>query len=137
MPHEDGDAYSRVVATISLGANLCLELTPKPSATGDEEVDAEDKLAGRDKHWRILQEPRSLLVTTGEAYAALLHGISPLERDEDLNADTVVNWDLLAADTKMEIEKAGGVNERRTRVSLTYRDVLKVSKVGLGILGRR
>lgn len=146
MPHEDGDAYSPVVATISLGGSLCLELTPHPSKPKSEdnnarvEAEAEGEAEGKEKEGkrsRILQEPRSLLVTTGEAYAALLHGIEPLERDEKLGAETVVNWELVGDDTKAGIREAGGVNERRTRVSLTYRDVLKVSKIGLGILGRR
>lgn len=131
MPHEDGDAYSRVVATISLGGTVCLDLTSKSAGDkGGEEVEEE-------RRWRILQEPRSLLVTTGEAYAALLHGISPFERDEGLGAESVVNWELLGHETKTRINEASGVNERTVRVSLTYRDVLKVSKVGLGILGRR
>ncbi|KAE9964889.1 hypothetical protein EG328_010127 [Venturia inaequalis] len=145
MPHEDGDAYSPVVATISLSGTLCLELTPHPSkagsAIGDSNAEKEEQVdAGGEetkKRWRILQEPRSLLVTTGEAYAALLHGIEHVERDEGLGVETVVNWELLGDETKARIREAGGVNERSTRVSLTYRDVLKVSKIGLGILGRR
>jgi alkylated DNA repair protein alkB family protein 6 len=138
MPHEDGNAYSPVVATISLGGSLCLELTPKPeeSLKGEDGSQAED-VDRKGKRWRILQEPRSLLVTTREAYAALLHGIEPMERDEGLDTETVVNWELLDSTTRERIEKAGGISERSTRVSLTYRDVLKVSKVGLGILGRR
>jgi len=134
MPHEDGNAYSPVVATISLGGSLCLELTSKPAPT---QVDKDSEEREGEKRWRILQEPRSLLVTTGTAYATLLHGIEPIERDEGLGPETVVNWKLLGDDTKKGIEQAGGVNERSTRVSLTYRDVVKVSKVGLGILGRR
>jgi alkylated DNA repair protein alkB family protein 6 len=138
MPHEDGDAYSRVVATISLGSSLCLELTSKPSPSASEDKEEGVKPAREvEQQWRILQEPRSLLITTGDAYTELLHGISPLTHDEDLGPETVVNWELLGDNTKARIEEAGGVNERSTRVSLTYRDVLKVSKVGLGILGRR
>lgn len=147
MPHEDGDAYSPVVATISLGGALCLELTPHPSkskpnseaadVTAEVGREADNGNGEAAQRWRILQEPRSLLVTTGEAYSALLHGIEPVEWDEGLGAETVVNWKLLGDDTKTAIQEAGGVNERSTRVSLTYRDVLKVSKIGLGILGRR
>lgn len=139
MPHEDGDAYSPVVATISLGGALCLELTSHPSSQAKTDffgLENEEINLGR-KTWRIFQEPRSLLVTTGEAYAALLHGIEPVERDEKLGLETVVNWELLGDDTRAGIEQAGGISERSTRVSLTYRDVLKVSRAGLGILGRR
>lgn len=127
MPHEDGAAYAPVVATISLGGSIVLEVWEKLDSSRAEQSDI--------RKFRILQEPGSLLVTTGEAYTSLLHGISPITVDEDLRAETVVNWDLLG--DKARVENAGGVNVRETRVSLTYRDVLKVSKVGIGILGRR
>lgn len=128
MPHEDGGAYAHVVATISLGASIVLDVYPK-RLPGDQEADEEKERSA----WRILQEPGSLLVTTGEAYTSLLHGISSIETDEDLREGTVVNWSLLGEQGKYE----NGINERGTRISLTYRDVLKVSKVGIGILGRR
>jgi len=149
MAHEDGPAYSPVVATVSLGAALCLELEGKREGVegegggeGEDEGDGEGMEAeGEDEgldravrsRFRILQEPGSLLVTRGEAYGSLLHGIAPIERDVDLGPGTVANWELLGDRTAF----ADGVNERRTRVSLTYRDVLKVSKVGIGVLGKR
>ncbi|KAL6157836.1 hypothetical protein ACJBU6_03653 [Exserohilum turcicum] len=37
MPHEDGDAYAPVVATVSLGAALCLDVVRKPAKARDEE----------------------------------------------------------------------------------------------------
>jgi len=55
--------------------------------------------------------------------------------DEDLNAHTVANWDLLG-DAGV-FERAGGRNVRGTRTSLTYRDVLRVSNAGTRILGGR
>jgi alkylated DNA repair protein alkB family protein 6 len=125
MPHEDGAAYSPVVATVSLGASLVLQVWEKKKEGEKDE--------SKQKSWRILQEPGSLLVTTGGAYTSLLHGISEIEVDEDLREETVVNWSLLG--DKMQFKD--GVNKRDTRISLTYRDVLKVSKVGIGILGRR
>jgi alkylated DNA repair protein alkB family protein 6 len=125
MPHEDGAAYSPVVATVSLGASLVLEVWEK---RGEEERDDSGQ-----KSLRILQEPGSLLVTTGDAYSSLLHGISEIEVDEDLREETVVNWSLLGNKAQFE----DGVNKRGIRISLTYRDVLKVNKVGIGILGRR
>jgi hypothetical protein len=137
MPHEDGKAYASVVATVSLGAAVCLSLTPKPSS---EEGEAKEK--GKEGKWkvptRILQEPRSLLITTGNAYESLLHGVDAVEVDEGLNTETVANWDLLSDRTPFE--KAEGRNVRQTRVSLTYRDVLKVSSAAskvFGGLGRR
>ncbi|KAF2728146.1 hypothetical protein EJ04DRAFT_556944 [Polyplosphaeria fusca] len=167
MPHEDGSAYAEVVATVSLGASICLQISPKPgdtpsennpcpeSSMPDDSQDADDKhnypgsgnedtiercatSTSSSRHQykiptRILQEPRSLLITTGPAYTNLLHGIAPNEVDEDLSPDTVANWSLLAE--PQIIEAAGGRNERATRVSLTYRDVLKVSSAASKVFG--
>jgi alkylated DNA repair protein alkB family protein 6 len=135
MPHEDGAAYEPVVATISLGAPIVLDLYDKRSPEDHEDEAAQEKDHSIQVKHRILQEPGSILVTTGEAYASLLHGISPIARDEDLRAETVINWDLLGDAKRFEL--TNGTSQRSTRISLTYRDVLKVSKVGLGMLGRR
>ncbi|KAF2020498.1 hypothetical protein BU24DRAFT_403604 [Aaosphaeria arxii CBS 175.79] len=169
MPHEDGSAYADVVATISLGGSICLEITPKavgsegepresatisntPAQKGptehlneehmNEALVDESKSQGPASQYRlptrILQEPRSLLITTSSAYVDLLHGIASIEVDENLNKDTVANWDILGDSSVFE--DAGGRNERATRISLTYRDVLKVSSAAnkvLGGLGRR
>lgn len=126
MPHEDGAAYYPVVATVSLGGTLVLDITEKPRD--------EDGTAGLPRSWRILQEPRSLLVTTGSAYTDTLHGIADVHEDLNLNAGTVANWGLLG-DPKSLIA-SGGRNERSTRISLTYRDVKKVSTIGSKIFGR-
>ncbi|KAI5197208.1 hypothetical protein E4T39_07378 [Aureobasidium subglaciale] len=127
MPHEDGAAYYPIVATVSLSSTLCLDIYEKKRDEDHPRADASPK-------WRVLQEPRSLLVTCGSAYTDTLHGISEIEVDEDLRPDTVANWTLLG-DNKLIVDN-GGKNVRTTRVSLTYRDVLKVSKVGSRILGR-
>lgn len=139
MPHEDGDAYGPVVATVSLGGSLCLDITHKPGSKEDPEFSTKDTTNGSASAsrsiipTRILQEPRSLLITTGKAYRDLMHGISPVEIDEDLNANTVANWNLLTlAD---EIIQAEGKIKRATRISLTYRDVLKVSSAASKVLG--
>jgi len=152
MPHEDGPAYAPVVATVSLAGSIVLDLYEKGTShsrrdsvnkgdvngeDGKEDMTPED--IEKDEHgrpiptWRILQEPGSLLVTTGEAYEVLLHGISPITRDTDLGPDTVANWELLGGKELF----ADGVNERETRISLTYRDVLKVSRINIGVLGKR
>lgn len=129
MPHEDGGAYAHVVATVSLGSSTCLDITAKPNSDlNDHHIPSEYKVPTR-----ILQEPRSLLITIGPAYEDLLHGIASMQVDEDLNAQNVANWHLLS-DPKV-FEEAGGRNERTTRVSLTYRDVLKVSSAASKVLG--
>lgn len=139
MPHEDGSAYAPVVATVSLGSTLCLEITAKSRDTvpEDDTKDNSNTSGSPEKDYkvptRILQEPRSLLITTGDAYGALLHGISDIEVDENLDATTVANWSLLA--NQQKFVEAGGRNERGTRVSLTYRDVLKVSSAASKVFG--
>ena len=138
MPHEDGGAYAPVVATVSLGSSLCLDITRKPPPSS--EGDAAPSLSPDE--WtvptRILQEPRSLLITTEDAYRDLMHGIASVEVDEGLGRETVANWSLLGDGGVFEDK--GGRNERGVRISLTYRDVLKVSSAAsrvLGGLGRR
>lgn len=81
--------------------------------------------------FQILLEPGSLFATTKSAYTSLLHGIPPVEVDRGLGPDTIANWALLGDKEAY----SDGTNERGTRVSLTYRDVLKVSNIGNKILG--
>ncbi|ORY14883.1 hypothetical protein BCR34DRAFT_478673 [Clohesyomyces aquaticus] len=143
MPHEDGAAYSPVVATVSLGAPICLEITSKPAKLEEHRSGGESEIQGVTNGpspeptseynipTRILQEPRSLLITTSSAYSDLLHGISSIEVDENLSPDTIANWSLLAEPYLFK----EGRNKRRTRVSLTYRDVLKVSSAARKVLG--
>ncbi|KAK5232235.1 hypothetical protein LTR47_006764 [Exophiala xenobiotica] len=116
MPHEDGPSYNQITATVSLGSYTILEIYKK---NGQGERDAKPS-------WRILQEPRSLLVTTGEMYVKTLHGISELETDDNLNPEDIVNWDLIEHKDTYQSGKA----ERGTRTSLTFRDVIKVAKLG-------
>jgi len=116
MPHKDGSAYYPVVCTVSLGSSLCLNLY---KSKDDGALDPEPV-------WRILQEPRSLLITTADLYSEYLHGIEPISADVDVSEQTIANWDLLRSPSLFQ----DGLNQRQTRTSLTYRDVLKVSKLG-------
>jgi len=139
MPHEDGGAYADVVATVSLSAPIVLDLWEK-STDGE----GQQKGRGRPKY-RILQEERSLLITKGDAYQILLHGISERHKDVGLNTGSdvrfdeneceqpAVNWELLGDKERF----VDGVLQRETRVSLTFRDVLKVSKMGQKLFGKR
>jgi alkylated DNA repair protein alkB family protein 6 len=125
MPHKDGDAYHPVVCTVSLGASLVLEIYGA----------REDGTRESGPQWKIYQEPRSLLITADTLYTDYFHGISEVRSDDGLNPTTVANWSLLKSTSTFQ----GGTSERKTRTSLTYRDVIKVSKLGgkLGMLGRR
>ncbi|KAI1378249.1 hypothetical protein F4677DRAFT_388556 [Hypoxylon crocopeplum] len=120
MPHKDGPAYHPVVCTVSLGASLCLNIY---KSQDDGTLDATPA-------WRILQEPRSLLITTSTLYTDFLHGIADITEDVELSESMIANWSLLRSPD----EFTDGRNIRKTRTSLTYRDVMKVSKIG-GRLG--
>ena len=125
--HEDGDAYYHVVATVSLGSHIILDIKAKKNNTmGEKSQDM--------PRWRVLQEPRSLLITTGELYTDCLHGISEVKIDEVLGESSIANWNLLGDRTPF----AGGQAAREPRVSLTFRDVIRVKKLGkaFGILNR-
>jgi alkylated DNA repair protein alkB family protein 6 len=125
MPHKDGPAYHPVVCTVSLGSSLCLDVYATTSEGARE----------NQPFTKILQEPRSLLITTEDLYTEHMHGISEIDCDVGLGPETVANWHMLRSPG----EYAGSQFDRNTRTSLTYRDVLKVSKLGnkLGIFGKR
>lgn len=125
MPHEDGPAYFPVTATVSLGSHTVLDIYKK-----NEQGERESKPS-----WRILQEPRSLLVTEGSMYKDTLHGITDAHVDEDLMEGSIINWHDLFDTTPYE----SGRCERKTRISLTFRDVLKVAKLGgaMRFLGKK
>ena len=125
MPHEDGPAYFPITATVSLGSHTVLEIYKK-NDHGERESDPT---------WRMLQEPRSLLITAEPMYTETLHGIANISVDESLGESSITNWHALSDRTPYE----GGKCERQTRISLTYRDVLKVTKLGgaLKFLGKK
>jgi len=124
MLHEDGAAYYPVVATVSLGSATVLDIYGK-------------RKLGEMQNWpkhRVLQERKSLLVTKGELYIEFLHGIKEVAVDEGLGIEGIANWGLMGNNKQF----AAGRYERSTRVSLTFRDVLKVKNLGAGLkfLGR-
>jgi len=63
-------------------------------------------------------------VTKGKVYTDFLHEIEEINVDENLDEDTVVNWECLG-----DKEKYRGNQSREIRTSLTFRDVLKVVRV--------
>ncbi|ETN46506.1 uncharacterized protein HMPREF1541_00691 [Cyphellophora europaea CBS 101466] len=125
MPHTDGPAYHTITATVSLGSHTVLDIYKK---TDDGERE-------KSPTWRVLQEPRSLLITTAGMYKDTLHGISEVTIDNSLDSNRIANWSLLGDVTPF----SSGAAERKTRVSLTYRDVLKTAKIGgaLKFMNRR
>lgn len=86
----------------------------------------------QEPRWRVLQERRSLLITSGEMYRGWLHGIAGVDVDERL--EEMANWGLIGR----KEDFAQGKSARGTRISLTFRDVVKVKTLGksLGFLGK-
>ncbi|KAI1113220.1 hypothetical protein F5Y14DRAFT_228063 [Nemania sp. NC0429] len=126
MPHKDGAAYHPIVCTVSLGASICLSIYQAN----------EDGALDKNPIGRVLQEPRSLLITTAELYTDYLHGIEDIVEDVELSEHTIANWSLLRSSSAFH----DGRNLRQMRTSLTYRDVLSVSRLGnkLGLfLGKK
>lgn len=113
MPHEDGAAYWPVVATVSAGAPIVLDIYGKDECGRQE----------GQPQYRILQEARSLLILTNDVFTDHLHGIAEQTVDENLTPDAIANWTLLGEPEMF----ANGDSVRRTRTSLTFRDVLQVS----------
>lgn len=129
-PHEDGNAYWPVVCTVSLGSHTVLEISRKKSHDdGDHSSEvptAEGEGVEPAKAWRILQERRSLLISTGEVYTECLHGMEGLMVDEGLGPESIANWEMLGDTDGFK----GARSERGKRISLTFRDVLKVKALG-------
>ena len=125
--HEDGGAYWPVVCTVSLGGHIVLDVGRKAGESSENQDGGKKELG----QWRILQERRSLLITTGEVYGECLHGIEGVSVDERLGEEDIANWNLLGGKEVFE----RGSKERDTRVSLTFRDVIKVKKIGKALNG--
>ncbi|KAJ5657205.1 uncharacterized protein N7484_000854 [Penicillium longicatenatum] len=127
MPHEDGSAYYPLVATVSLGAPIVLNLYEKNGNCNGKESHMSMNIPPHGKpRFRILQERRSLLVMRQHIYTDFLHGIAETAIDEDLGPHSICNWDSL----REKDSYSAGWYSRETRTSLTYRDVLKVAKIG-------
>lgn len=154
--HEDGPAYISVVATVTLGSYGVLDIVHKDRRHASSSFAPAAGAAAAP--WRILQERRSLLISTADVYTQCLHGIESTERDVDLfgrqdDAEKrVVNAELLGAggagsgrrssNGSIIAEEEGGdtfdagIGVRGTRLSLTFRFVRKTKTVGR-VLGQR
>jgi len=94
----------------------------------------------------LLLEPRSLVITTREQYTARAHGIDAVVEDY-LRTSELANAAMLSSgescDAVLQTEDGDGndggvvVLQRKTRYSLTCRDVARVMNVGMGIGTRK
>ncbi|KAJ3348121.1 hypothetical protein HDU83_001548 [Entophlyctis luteolus] len=122
MPHFDGPAYKSFVATVSLGAHTILELYK--SSQGGTDTEAPPGPPNQ-PDCRILLQPRSLVILKAEAYENYLHGISEVTQDI-VSSATINNWKETGIGEAEQI-----FTRSATRVSLTFREAAKVSKLKL------
>jgi len=115
MPHTDGPAFYPLISTINLGGHTLLDFYEPINA---EQIRLEsERFVGS-----MLLEQRSLILIEDGAYQ-LMHGIA--ERTSDQFHERVFNWNP---------EIHGGpdtVMPRETRISLTIRNVPKVSALNV------
>ena len=164
LPHEDGPLYHPAAAIVSLGSWAVLRFYEKRREKEEKEGEGEEQKEEEERNknnnskrpvFSVALAPRSLVVFTGEAYTALLHGIEAVE-EEELDAS------VLNREGDEEVKNAsreggvGGDSNRRfiprgvgrggedgetavvvDRISLTVRRVLRVRKNLLARLGPR
>lgn len=109
----------------------------------------------------LLLEPRSVIITTGDLYTSYLHSIADVTTDyfSTLNLEGSVepddpshcirgegvlprrimidNLEQLGDEVLKKAVRSGGELDRKNRVSLTCRDVEKVSGLKVGLVGGR
>lgn len=111
MAHFDGDLFHPVIATISCGFHTILEF--------EENIDGASKSV-----CNLLLEPRSLVLLSNDMYTKYMHAIKERQIDE-------INKDCVNLEGCYGNYKVGSILRRDTRVSLTIRNVLKVSKLNV------
>ena len=99
-----------MVATLSLSSHTVLVLRPIDHKSTD--------------CIRILQEPRSMLITSKAMYTTYRHEIEETFEDSGLDVAHIANFDKLGNPDAFSHEPVF----RELRISLTYRQVLKVIK---------
>lgn len=130
MPHVDGSLFYPIITTLSLGSHTVLDFySPIDKEDCEEHADGENK-ANQDlslekrRMFSFLLEPRSLLILKDEMYTKYLHGIREVK--EDQITEMIKNLDLTDFEGKL-----GDCLQRTKRISLTIRNVPKVTKFKL------
>lgn len=113
MSHFDGPLFYPTITTISIGSHTVLEFhKPKDFNESSDE-------ASNEPEFKLLIEPRSLLILKDDLYHKFMHAISEVEVD-DLSDSLIRN----PVDSTEQLQ-------RSTRYSLTIRNVPKTSKLKL------
>ncbi|KIK98461.1 hypothetical protein PAXRUDRAFT_134204 [Paxillus rubicundulus Ve08.2h10] len=142
MPHEDGPSYYPVVATLSLGSHAVFHYySYSKSEDGSMQVGSPRPSSGRTINpapvLSVFLEPRSVIITTGDMYTSHLHGIDEVTDDNFMGNGRlrcqagkevmVSNWQAVRAEGMRDVLHFGGTLARKTRFSLTCRDVEKAA----------
>ncbi|XP_037927391.1 alpha-ketoglutarate-dependent dioxygenase alkB homolog 6 [Teleopsis dalmanni] len=141
MAHTDGPLFYPTVSTISCGSHTVLEFTEREKTPtsrdcsnmtenekfvqlNDMESDEEKSCYKRSVCFKLLLEPRSLLILKDLLYTDYLHAIS--ESTQDVLCDRIRNYENCET-----VYKMGDCLQRGKRISLTIRNVPKTTKMKL------
>ncbi|XP_065355944.1 alpha-ketoglutarate-dependent dioxygenase alkB homolog 6 [Calliphora vicina] len=130
MPHTDGPLFYPTISTISCGSHTVLEFTKRETSSEDSEMEPHESdentetSSKREVLFKLILEPRSLLILKDTLYNKYLHSIS--EIDKDVLCDRIFNYENCESSYKM-----GDCLKRGTRISLTIRNVPKTTKMKL------
>jgi alkylated DNA repair protein alkB homolog 6 len=117
MSHFDGPLFYPTITTVSVGSHAVLEFH-KPR--NDDEIATDTSPA-----FKLLVEPRSLLILQDDLYQLYMHSISEIEEDDitDPSIKNLNQTSFASSDSK--------TIQRSTRFSLTIRNVPKTTKLKL------
>lgn len=130
MPHSDGPLFYPTISTISCGSHTVLEFLKREKPLVVESIESSEMGMAinmpekNDILFKLLLEPRSLLILKDSLYHEYLHSISEIE--QDVLCDRIYNYENCGTSCKM-----GDCLKRGTRISLTIRSVPKTTKMKL------
>ncbi|KAI9585280.1 alpha-ketoglutarate-dependent dioxygenase alkB homolog 6 [Glossina fuscipes] len=124
MPHTDGPLFFPTISTISLGSHTILEFSKRDVDEKDANSAVTIDPDRRKILFKLILEPRSLLILKDSLYSDYLHSISEVK--EDTLCDRICNYENCESTYKM-----GDCLKRSTRISLTIRNVPKTTKMKL------
>jgi alkylated DNA repair protein alkB family protein 6 len=118
MSHSDGPMFHPVISTISLNSHTVLEFTKSRSDDYWKKYEIVPE-------FKLIIEPRSLIILKDELYNLYLHGISEIETD---NFSDPLIRNIEHTSYKADVPL---VVERSTRYSITIRNFPNTSKLKL------
>ncbi|KAL9924502.1 alpha-ketoglutarate-dependent dioxygenase alkB homolog 6 [Glossina fuscipes fuscipes] len=124
MPHTDGPLFFPTISSISLGSHTILEFSKRDVDEKDANSAVTIDPDRRKILFKLILEPRSLLILKDSLYNDYLHSISEVK--EDTLCDRICNYENCESTYKM-----GDCLKRSTRISLTIRNVPKTTKMKL------